>query len=247
MKKLLLVIYTAYCTFVFITLMFISLFVYLFALILFPKRPIDILYKYIHFWGKAWLFLAGRKLIITGEENVKQNTAYVIVSNHTSPADMFPMAAGVKIPFRPLGKIELKELPVLGFIFSITLVFVDRSDADSRKRSLIEMRKVLDKNISVVIFPEGTRNRTGKPLKDFYDGAFRLAIETETPILPMVYCNCLHMWNNDQFLIHPVDLKAIYLPSVDTKGLTDDDIPMLKEKVSKMMEEVIVKEDLRFA
>jgi 1-acyl-sn-glycerol-3-phosphate acyltransferase len=135
MKKLLLIIYTAYCTFVFITLMFVSLFVYLFALILFPKRTIEILYKYIHFWGKAWLFLAGRKLIISGEEHIKPNASYVIVSNHTSPADMFPMAAGIKIPFRPLGKIELKKLPVLGFIFSITLVFVDRSNAESRRKS----------------------------------------------------------------------------------------------------------------
>jgi 1-acyl-sn-glycerol-3-phosphate acyltransferase len=160
---------------------------------------------------------------------------------------MFPMAAGLKIPFRPLGKIELKDIPILGFIFSITLVFVDRSDAESRKKSLIEMRKVLDKKISVVIFPEGTRNRTGKPLKSFYDGAFRLAIETQTPILPMVYCNCLHMWNNEQFLIHPVDLKAIYLPPVDTKNMTEADIPMLKEKIYNMMEAVILKEDLRFA
>jgi 1-acyl-sn-glycerol-3-phosphate acyltransferase len=107
--------------------------------------------------------------------------------------------------------------------------------------------KALDKNISVVIFPEGTRNRTGKPLKNFYDGAFRLAIETQTPILPMVYCNCLHMWNNDEFLIHPVDLKAIYLSPIETKGMTESDEPALKDKVYIMMEEVILKEDLRFS
>jgi 1-acyl-sn-glycerol-3-phosphate acyltransferase len=247
MKKILLVLYTGYCTAVFLLFTFFSLFVYLFAIIFFPHRPIEILYHYIHFWGKAFLFCAGLKLEIKGEEHIKPDTAYVIVSNHTSPADMFPMAAGVKIPFRPLGKIELKKIPVLGFIFSLTLVFVDRSNAESRRQSMIDMRKVLDKGISVVIFPEGTRNRTQMPMKDFFDGAFRLAVETETPILPMVYCNALHMWSNDTFLIHPVDLKAIYLPPVETKGLTEADIPELKNKIRAMMEPVILSEDMRFA
>jgi 1-acyl-sn-glycerol-3-phosphate acyltransferase len=247
MKKLLLIIYTAYCTVVFFSLLLVALLVYFISLIIFPKKAVAILYRYIYYWGNLYLFLTGVKLKISGEEHVRPDTAYVIVANHTSYADMFPLASGLKIPFRPLGKVELKNIPVLGFIFRLTLVFVDRSNAESRRKSLIEMRKILDEKISVVIFPEGTRNRTGKPLKDFYDGAFRLAIETQTPVLPVVFCNCLHMWNNDEFLLHPVTLKMIYLPPVQTAGMTVENIAELKEKVYKQMEAVIQKEDLRFA
>jgi 1-acyl-sn-glycerol-3-phosphate acyltransferase len=99
----------------------------------------------------------------------------------------------------------------------------------------------------VLIFPEGTRNKTTKPLKEFYDGAFRLAIETQLPILPMVMCNTKAMWGNEKFLIRPVDLKAIYLKPISTNGLTENDIQSLKEQVYKLMESVVLKEDVLFA
>lgn len=246
MKKIVWKLYTLYGVIVFIPMLCIGVLLYFLAVILIPKHAVEILYRYIYYWGRLWLFLMGIKLIVKGEEHVAHNQSYVIISNHMSQGDMFPLAASLKIPYRPLGKIELKKAPLLGFIFRKTLVFVDRSDAESRKKSLLEMRTLLGKNISVIIFPEGTRNRTGKPLKEFYDGAFRLAVETQTPLLPLVFCNTLHLWSNDAFLIRPVLLKAIFLPPVQTVGLTEDDIPRLKQHVHTLMEKVILQEDMRF-
>lgn len=247
MKKLLLIFYTAYLTIVFIALMLIGFLCSFLISLFFPSKATDFLYRYIRFWSGSWLLFAGCKLEISGEENIDRQQSYILVINHSSAADMFPAASAIKIKYRPLGKIELKKIPVMGFIFEKTLVFVDRSNAESRKNSLTKLKELLQKNISVLIFPEGTRNRTPKPLKDFYDGAFRLAVETQLPILPMVMCNTKAMWSNEQFLIHPVDLKAIFLKPVATLGLTENDIQELKDKVYKMMEEVVLKEDVLFA
>lgn len=247
MKKLLLIFYTVYLTIVFIVLMLIGFLSSFIISIFFRSKATDFLYRYIRFWSNSWLFFAGCKLEISGEEHINKQQSYILVINHSSAADMFPVASAIKIKYRPLGKIELKRIPVMGFIFEKTLVFVDRSNAESRKHSLIKLKELLQKNISVLIFPEGTRNRITKPLKDFYDGAFRLAIETQLPILPMVLCNTKAMWSNEQFLIQPVDLKAIFLKPVVTLGLTENDIQELKEKVYNMMEEVVLKEDVLFA
>jgi 1-acyl-sn-glycerol-3-phosphate acyltransferase len=247
MKKLLLIFYTAYLSIVFILLMLIGFTSSFLISIFYPSKATAFLYQYIRFWAGSWMFFAGCKLTVSGEEHIDKNQPYIIVINHSSAADMFPAAMAIKMKYRPLGKIELKKIPIMGFIFEKTLVFVDRSNAESRKKSLEDLRKLLAENISVLIFPEGTRNRTAKPLKDFYDGAFRLAIETQLPILPMVMCNTKAMWSNDEFLIHPIDLKAIYLESIATVGLTEDDIQTLKEKVYRKMEAVLLKEDVLFA
>lgn len=215
--------------------------------IFFPFKATAFLYWYIRFWAGSWMFFAGCKLEVSGEENIDKNQSYIIVTNHSSAADMFPAAMAIKMKYRPLGKIELKKIPIMGFIFEKTLVFVDRSSIESRKNSLEDLRKLLAENISVLIFPEGTRNRTENPLKDFYDGAFRLAIETQLPILPMVMCNTKAMCNNKEFLIHSIDLKAIYLESIVTVGLTEKDIQALKEKVYRKMEAVVLNEDVLFA
>ena len=215
--------------------------------IFYPSKATAFLYRYIRFWSGTWMFFAGCKLEVRGEENVDKNQSYILVLNHGSSADIFPASRAITIKYRPLGKIELMKIPIMGFIFEKTLVFVDRSNAESRKNSLEDLRKLLVQNISVLIFPEGTRNKTTRPLKDFYDGAFRLAIETQLPILPMVMCNTKAMWGNDKFFIRPVNLKAIYLKPIITKGLTENDIQFLKEQVYKLMESVVLKEDVLFA
>src|SRR6185503_2570225 len=74
-----------------------------------------------------------------------------------------------------------------GFIYKYAVVRVDRGDAVDRAKSVRNMKSVLKKGISIIVFPEGTFNMTPNPLKDFYDGAFRVAIETQMPIKPILF------------------------------------------------------------
>ena len=84
---------------------------------------------------------------------------------------------------RPLGKKELLNIPVFGWILRSVAVLVDRSNPESRRKSVERLNKIFKRGISVIIFPEGTTNKTDKPLTPFYDGAFRIAIENQGPYL----------------------------------------------------------------
>ena len=106
------------------------------------------------------------------------------------------MKAIRKQHFRILGKSEMAKIPVFGFFYRNAVVMVDRSSAEKRARSVKILKSVIRKGISVVIAPEGTFNFTTKPLKEFYDGAFRIAIETQTPIKPILFLDCNDRLNN---------------------------------------------------
>ena len=84
--------------------------------------------------------------------------------------------------FRVLGKAELARIPVFGYIYKKAVVLVERENAAHRAKSVVQLKSVLANGISVVLSPEGTFNMTNKALKNFYDGAFRIAIETQTQI-----------------------------------------------------------------
>ena len=163
----------------------------------------------------------------------------VFVFNHISYFDIPLIMKAIRDqPFRVLGKAEMAAFPIFGFVYRHAAVMVDRSNAEKRARSVQQLKAVISKGISVVIAPEGTFNTTGRPLKAFYDGAFRVAIETQTPIRPLLFpdaYNRLHY--RSIFSLTPGPTTAIFLAEVPVAGLTLEDLPMLKEKVYRMMEE----------
>jgi 1-acyl-sn-glycerol-3-phosphate acyltransferase len=92
-------------------------------------------------------------------------------------------------------------------------------------------------NISIFIFPEGTFNETGKPLKDFYDGAFRLAIETQTPIKPLLLVDTIdRLHYRGLFELTPGPSRVVYLEEIKVDGLGFEDIAMLKQRVYDVMD-----------
>lgn len=134
----------------------------------------------------------------------------------------------------------MTKIPVFGWIIKYVAVLVDRSSPESRKESVMKLAEVLKKNISIFIFPEGTSNRTDKPLTPFYDGAFRIAIESQTPILPMVILNAKNLMPRDGFSNKPGTIKVVFGAVVATKGLTMQELPKLKQKVYTSMEKMIL-------
>ena len=131
----------------------------------------------------------------------------------------------------------MSKVPVFGYIYKNAIVAVDRSSAEARARSVRQLKAVLRKNISIFIFPEGTFNETGRPLKDFYDGAFRLAIETQTPIKPLLFLDAYERMNYKNFFsLTPGISRSVFLGEVKVEGLTMRDVPALKQKVYSIME-----------
>ena len=141
--------------------------------------------------------------------------------------------------FRPLAKKELLKIPIFGWIAKSAAVIVDRSSGQSRKESMDSLKKIINMGISILIFVEGTQNRTKEILQPFKDGAFRMAIETQQCILPMVVVGAGPLMPPGTIDLKPGTIKIIIGNEITTNGLNGSDVAMLKEKTFNIMKRMI--------
>ncbi|GMV77098.1 MAG: hypothetical protein AMXMBFR79_02340 [Chitinophagaceae bacterium] len=190
-------------------------------------------------WMNIWLTLIACPIKVSGKENVDKNETYIFTCNHNSLLD-----APITCPYIPganktIAKTSFAKIPIFGWYYKKGSILVDRKSDASRRKSFDNMKKTLQQFIHVVIFPEGTRNRTSNPLKNFYDGAFKLSITTQTSIVPTLLFNSAKaMPHHKIFYLLPHQLEIRYLPPVSPKGL---DVTALKEKVFAIMQDEFVK------
>ena len=137
-------------------------------------------------WMNVWLFLIGCPVKVKGKENFKPGKSYVVVFNHNALLDVPLSAPYVPGANKTIAKTSFAKIPIFGQFYSRGSVLVDRNDDRSRRKSFEAMKKVLAQGMHMCIYPEGTRNRSGEPIKPFYDGAFRLALATKHEIMPCV-------------------------------------------------------------
>ena len=184
-------------------------------------------------WMNVFLRLIGCPLRIKGKQYFAKGQTYVVVCNHNSLMDV-----PVTTPFVPganktIAKKSFTKVPVFGWVYKRGTVLVDRNSDESRKKSFDEMRKTLQQNLHMVIYPEGTRNRTNEPLKGFHDGAFKLSVSSGKEIIPTVIFNTRKVLPpNKPFYLWPHRLEMHFLPPVSPIGISSKE---LKEKVFKIM------------
>jgi len=233
--KLVHVIYLVYAAGLWLGIMFLILpFIFL-ASLLGKVRGGNITFYFLRLWAHLWFPLVGiwvRK--INKDHNEKGNFLYVV--NHRSYLDACIAVKVMRLPFRPLGKIEMKKIPFFGFIYKQSVVLVDRSSARGRSSSVREMMWMIRKGISILIFPEGTTNETDQLLTPFHNGAFRIAIETQTPLKPVLYLDSGTRLPHKGLRLSPGRCRVLFLPSIPVQGLTMNDLPALKQQVFEVME-----------
>ncbi|MBN9381917.1 MAG: 1-acyl-sn-glycerol-3-phosphate acyltransferase [Chitinophagaceae bacterium] len=210
-----------------------------------PVRGGNLIYRACLIWDRAWMTLTGMRHVELPGPGPDPEKQYVFVANHISYLDIPVILLVVhRRAFRVLGKAEMRKIPIFGYIYSRAVVMVDRSSPDQRSKSARELIGILHQGISVFIFPEGTFNESDKPLKPFYDGAFRIAIETQTPIKPILFLDTYErMHYSSIFSLNPGRIRTVCLPEVSVEGLTMEDLPVLKERVSRMMEDELVRRE----
>lgn len=235
--KLLQLMYSIYAFILFVT----------FMLLLFPFVIIASFFGKIHggnaifricmLWGDLLfplIFIFPKRLYEVPHDKTKP---YIFVTNHISLLDAGILPKAFRQPVRPLGKVELSKVPVFGFIYKKAIVTVDRSNAANRAQSIRILKSIIGKKISVLFFPEGTYNATHLPLKEFYNGAFRVAIETQTPIKPVLFLdNYDRMHYQNVFSLTPGKCRIVFLDEIPVAGLTISNTESLKEKTFKIME-----------
>jgi 1-acyl-sn-glycerol-3-phosphate acyltransferase len=204
------------------------------------KRFSWIGYSFLWIW--SWIFskLTFIRYEFYGQENFKKGKAYIYVSNHTSFLDLPGIRMIIPGEFRPMAKKELLKIPLFGWIARGATVIVDRSSGESKKKSLDKLREALLHGTSILLFAEGTQNRTKEILQPFKDGAFRLAIDTEEPILPMVVIGAGKLMPPGTVNLRPGVIKIYVGQEISIEGLTSADLPALKQKTFDVMKEMIL-------
>jgi len=201
----------------------------------------NMIFRLCMLWADIWfplVFIRVKKIYETPHD---KSRPYIFVSNHISFLDAAIIVKAFRQNIRPLGKVEVGKIPVFGLIYRKAIVTVDRSDAENRARSVEILKSIISKRISVLVFPEGTFNMTNQPLKEFYDGAFRVAIETQTPVKPVLFLDAYdRLHYNSIFSFNPGRCRIVYLQEIGVDGMTVADIALLKEKTYKMMAEKLI-------
>jgi 1-acyl-sn-glycerol-3-phosphate acyltransferase len=196
---------------------------------------------YFFLWIWSWIFskLTFIRYKFYGREKFERGKSYVLVSNHTSFLDLPGLRMLVPGQFRPLAKKELKKIPVFGWIAQAATIIVDRSSHESRKKSIDKLKSVLKQGISILIFAEGTQNRTKEILQPFHEGAFRIAVDTERPILPIVVVGAGKLMPPGTIDLRPGTVRIYVGDQIATQGLTTADASALKEKTFDVMKRMI--------
>ena len=170
------------------------------------------------------------KFEIGGRKISDSRRPYVVVSNHESYADVF-LISFLPWEMKWLSKESMFKIPCMGWMMRMAGdICVVRSERHSAAQAIRSARDRLSKNVSVMIFPEGTRSRDGN-LLPFKDGAFRLAIESGAPILPLVVAGTRRAMANGSFRFQRAHARVEVLDPIETTGLSLNDVSALKERV----------------
>jgi 1-acyl-sn-glycerol-3-phosphate acyltransferase len=189
LKSIIARILAVWALLVFATTMFIFLWFYLICFVLPDPLKTRWHRQVSKIWMGLFLFLSGCRFKVFGKQNFNDVENCIVVCNHNSLIDI-----PVSFPFLPranktIAKKTFAYVPLFGWIYSFGSVLVDRKNDKSRRDSFDQMKQVLNNGLDMLIYPEGTRNRTNAPLKSFYDGAFKLALASNKPIIPVVLLN----------------------------------------------------------
>lgn len=183
----------------------------------------------VHQWlNPMWKFRT------TGIEVTDPRHPYVMVSNHESFVDML-LISHLPFEMKWLSKETIMKIPAVGWLMRMAGdVKLVRGNKDSIVAAMAECSRVLDNKVSVFLFPEGTRTRDGS-LGNFKDGAFRLAIEHQVPILPMVVDGTRTALAAGGWLMNVTDAQVKVLEPIPTDGMTLADVPALRDRVRTLI------------
>jgi 1-acyl-sn-glycerol-3-phosphate acyltransferase len=171
---------------------------------------------------------------VTGHKVTNPRNPYVVVSNHESFADIL-LLTHLPWEMKWMSKIEILRIPILGWMMRVAGdIGIDRASRESAVRALEASRQTLRNRVSVMIFPEGTR-ATEEGMLPFKDGAFRLAIKTGTPILPLAVAGTRDALAKHDWRFGPAHAAIRVLPPVEVKGLSLKDVDALKDRVRDMI------------
>lgn len=219
-------------------LLFFSLSIITPIVVLFDRNR-TLIHYLTSLWGHHFIMLNPFwKCVIEGSEHLQAGKNYVIVANHQSLADVFVLA-GLKHHYKWVSKESLLKIPFFGWNMRLNnYVGLRRGDRKSIKEMMEQCKNWLTKGVSILIFPEGTRSEDGS-IGDFRDGSFRLALDCNVPVVPVVISGTRHVIaKHSRTLNFSGNMQVKVLPPVVPSRFAGSPVKM-REHVRNLMLETI--------
>nr|WP_294934636.1 lysophospholipid acyltransferase family protein [uncultured Flavobacterium sp.] len=222
--------------YILVTVPIIIMFPFLFLSIV-SERTYPQFFVLARVWAKIILYGMGFYYLIEKEYTPEKGKSYMVVANHTSMMDIMLMLILVKDnPFVFVGKKELVKIPIFGFFYKRTCIMVDRNSSKSRFEVFERAQKRINQGLSICIFPEGGVTEDESILLDeFKDGAFRIAIEHQLPILPLTFGDVKKRFSFTFFSGSPGRMRTKIHTPIETAGKTMEDKKAIKEQVRNVI------------
>jgi len=178
------------------------------------------------------------KFTVTGEVPTDGRLPYVAVANHESFVDIL-LISHLPFEMKWMSKSEMFKIPFVGWAMWLAGdIRLERGDKKSGAKALIECRDRLEKKVSVMVFPEGTRSKSGE-LQEFKDGAFRIAIDAQAPILPLVVLGSRDALIKHDWRLGYSHAEVRVLDPIPTEGLTKADVADLRDRTRAVIADAL--------
>ncbi|MFH1347590.1 MAG: lysophospholipid acyltransferase family protein [Candidatus Margulisiibacteriota bacterium] len=203
----------------------------------FSKSPYRPFQTAAHLWARFLAFFSGVKVKVSGLENIPRDKALILASNHQGAADILIVLACLPIRFRFAIKKELFKIPVFGLYLKKAGYFsIDRKMVLSAYRTVETIIKIIKEGESVLIFPEGTRTKTGE-LGRFKRGSLLAALKSGAPIIPIAISGSFNIMKKGSWLFNPCPVKfsvgkPIYIQS---EADYDSKVEEVRETIARML------------
>jgi len=193
-------------------------------------------------WSKVYFAICFIPVTLEWRFKPKKKQLYVFAPNHTSWFDIVIMGFLPKV-FVFVGKVSISKVPVFGYMYRKLHITVDRNSYRDRYRALQRAKEAVDEGKCIVMYPEGGIRTTNPPhMAPFKDGAFRLAIEQQIPIVPVtIPYNWIVLPEDGSLLVYRRSIKAIFHEPIETKGMTIHQLDDLKTQTYQVIDQELRK------
>ncbi len=230
-------IYKSYVALIFATLLLI--FYPLMYFLLIKTKRFNQAFRIIRFHAKSMLFLSGIKLKVKGKIYLNQPKPVIFCANHTSLFDIFCFYAIIKDYYVFTGKQEIQKWPLFHIYYTSGMnILIDRSNKTKSILAFKKMIQTIREGKSIAIFPEGTISKNAPDLLPFKEGAFSLAIQTGTPIIPITLKTNWRRLQKGSFLkglASPGISEIIISQAIPTHDLKKENTMELQQKIQKII------------